>query len=120
MVTACLKHASTKLSVKANIAEAIYLGESWAFIDYPGSGEFLQNTYNALMVVDVVIVVTDPDPNRAIMVEPFLKFLNEHWIRHILFINRGRLAEQRYPGSLGSLTDSIGTTPRATCPTYPG
>ena len=77
-----------QMSVEPNIAGGIYLGESWTFIDCPGSFEFLQDTYNALMVADVAVVVTDPDPGRAIMVAPILKFLDDRRIPHILFINR--------------------------------
>ncbi|KAF0109569.1 MAG: elongation factor G [Rhodospirillaceae bacterium] len=77
-----------QMSVEPNIAGGTYLGESWTFIDCPGSFEFLQDTCNALMVADVAVVVTAPDPGRAIMVAPILKFLDDRRIPHILFINR--------------------------------
>ncbi len=77
-----------QMGVEVNIAESTYLGEHWTFIDCPGSFEFLQDTWNALMVADVAIVVADPNPDRAIMVTPLLQFLDEHRIPHVLFINR--------------------------------
>jgi len=76
------------MSVELNIASAEYLGEKWTFIDCPGSVEFHQDTYNALMAVDAAIVVCEPDPARAVMVAPLLKFLDERKIPHLLFINK--------------------------------
>ncbi|MEO5373647.1 MAG: elongation factor G [Alphaproteobacteria bacterium] len=77
-----------QMSVELNVAETTYLGDSWTFLDCPGSFEFLQESYNALMVADVAVVVVDPDPARAVMVTPLLKFLDERNIPHMVFINR--------------------------------
>lgn len=76
------------MSVEPNLAGVDYLGERWTFIDCPGSVEFQQDTYNVLMAVDAAIVVCEPDPARAVMVAPLLKFLDEHGIPHMLFINK--------------------------------
>lgn len=76
------------MSVEPNLAGIEYLGERWTFIDCPGSVEFQQDTYNVLMAVDAAIVVCEPDPARAVMVAPLLKFLDEHGVPHILFINK--------------------------------
>lgn len=85
------------MSVELNIATTSFLGETWTFIDCPGSVEFMQEACNALMVVDAAIVVCEPDPNRAVMVSPVLKFLDEHGIPHLLFINKmdGNAADLR-------------------------
>ncbi|MBF0130480.1 MAG: 50S ribosome-binding GTPase, partial [Alphaproteobacteria bacterium] len=77
-----------QMSIEVNIAGARYLGDEWTFVDCPGSFEFLQESYNALMVADVAVVVCDPDPTRAVMVTPLLKFLDERKIPHMIFINR--------------------------------
>ncbi len=83
------KEAKDKqMSVENVIAETEYLDEKWFFIDTPGSVEFLQDTYNAMMVSDIVILCCDPDPDRVVMLTPFLKFLEERAIPHILFINK--------------------------------
>ncbi|AVM74842.1 elongation factor G [Magnetospirillum gryphiswaldense] len=76
------------MSVEPNLAGVEYLGERWTFIDCPGSVEFQQDTYNVLMAVDAAIVVCEPDPARAVMVAPLLKFLDEHGVPHLLFINK--------------------------------
>jgi elongation factor G len=76
------------MSVEPNVASAEYLGEKWTFIDCPGSVEFQQDAYNTLMAVDAAVVVCEPDPARAVMVAPLLKFLDERKIPHLLFINK--------------------------------
>lgn len=77
-----------QMSVEPNIACAEYLAERWTLVDCPGSVEFLQDTYNALTVVDAAVVVVEPDPARAVMVAPLLKFLDERKVPHLLFINK--------------------------------
>jgi elongation factor G len=76
------------MSVELNVAACDYLGERWTFVDCPGSVEFQQDSYNALMAVDAAIVVCEPDPARAVMVAPLLKFLDERQVPHVLFINK--------------------------------
>ncbi|CAA7622182.1 Elongation factor G-like protein [Candidatus Terasakiella magnetica] len=91
------------MSVEPNIATADYLGERWTFIDCPGSVEFQQDAYNALMAVDTAVVVCEPDPARAVMVAPLLKFLDEHKIPHILFVNKIDAAGTRLRETLEAL-----------------
>lgn len=76
------------MSVELSVASANYLGDPWTFIDCPGSVEFTQEAMHALLVSDVAIVVCEPDPNRAITVAPILRFLDDHKIPHILFLNK--------------------------------
>lgn len=77
-----------QMSVEPNFATTDYLEERWTLIDCPGSVEFQQDAYNALMAVDAALVVCEPDPARAVMVAPLLKFLDERKIPHLLFINK--------------------------------
>ena len=91
------------MSVEPNIASAEYLGEKWTFIDCPGSVEFQQDSYAALMVADVAVVVCEPDPARAVMVAPVLKFLDEHKVPHLLFVNKIDTAGTRLRETLEAL-----------------
>ncbi|MCH7511335.1 MAG: 50S ribosome-binding GTPase [Chloroflexi bacterium] len=50
-----------QMSVEVNVATTSYLGESFTFLDCPGSIEFLQETINVLPGVDAAIVVCEPD-----------------------------------------------------------
>ena len=78
------RHMSTEISA----ASAEFLGERWSFLDCPGSVEFAQETYGALKVADVAIVVVDPEPDRALVVGPLLHFLDANDIPHMIFINK--------------------------------
>ena len=76
------------MSTEISAASAEFLGERWSFLDCPGSVEFMQDTYSALKVADVAVVVVDPEPDRAHAVQPLLHFLAENDIPHMIFINK--------------------------------
>ncbi len=76
------------MSTQISVATTTYLEEEWTFIDCPGSVEFMQDTFAALMVADVAIVVCEPSPDKAVLVAPILKFLDDHGIPHMIFINK--------------------------------
>lgn len=76
------------MSTEISAAAAEFLGERWSFLDCPGSIEFMQDTYSALKVADVAVVVVDPEPERAHAVQPLLHFLDANDIPHMIFINK--------------------------------
>ena len=77
-----------QMSTEPNVATTEYLGDPWTFLDCPGSIEFGQETRNALMVADTAIVVCEPVVDKAMTLAPVLKFLDDHQIPHLLFINK--------------------------------
>jgi len=77
-----------KMSVEMSTATADYLGETWTFIDCPGSVELAQEARNALLICDVAIVVAEPVVDKALTLGPLFKFLDDNQIPHILFINK--------------------------------
>jgi elongation factor G len=77
-----------QMSTEPNVATTEYLGDTWTFIDCPGFVELIQESYNALMVADAAVVVCEPEPQKALIVAPLLRFLDEHKIPHLLFINK--------------------------------
>ncbi|WP_430395901.1 elongation factor G [Ferrovibrio sp.] len=79
---------SRQMTIEPNIASLSFLGESWSFIDCPGSVELAQEALAALMVADIAIVVAEPDPTRAVTLAPLLQFLDARRIPHLLFINK--------------------------------
>jgi elongation factor G len=95
----------SKMGVELNIAGCSYLGDRWTFLDCPGSIEFQQDTQNALMVCDVAVVVVEPEPQRAIMVAPLLRFLDQYEIPHILFINKVEAAKARLAETLTAIQE---------------
>lgn len=72
------RHMSTEMTV----AQTRYLDEEWHFIDCPGSVDFAQDAREAAMICDVAIVVVEPDPTRAMIAAPTLKFLDRNRIPH--------------------------------------
>jgi elongation factor G len=65
-----------------------FMGDHYALIDTPGAVDFVADADFALPAVDLAIVVADPDPDKAILIQPCLHALEEMKIPHILFINK--------------------------------
>jgi elongation factor G len=83
------------MSTEMSIASAEFLGEQWHFLDCPGSVEFCHDTYAALMVADVAIVVCEPEATRALTLSPLFHFLDQHKIPHMVYINKMDHANDR-------------------------
>ncbi|WP_029009107.1 elongation factor G [Azospirillum halopraeferens] len=77
-----------QMSVEVSLATTEYLGERWHFLDCPGSVELAYETQCALMACDVAVVVAEPQAEKAVILAPLLKFLDDYKIPHILFINK--------------------------------
>lgn len=76
------------ISTEMSVAACRFMDEDWTLIDCPGSVELLSDTRAAMMVADIVVVVADPFPERALAVSPLLKFLDDRRIPHLVFVNR--------------------------------
>ncbi|NJR18350.1 MAG: elongation factor G [Calothrix sp. CSU_2_0] len=77
-----------KMSVEVSAACCEYNDVQFTFIDCPGSIEFAQETYNALIGVDAAIVVCEPITNRVQTLAPLFKFLDDWEVPHIVFVNK--------------------------------
>lgn len=78
------RHMGTEI----NVATAQFGELEMTLLDCPGSVELLQETLNALVGVDMAIVVCEPLSDRAFTLTPLFKFLDDWQIPHILFINK--------------------------------
>ncbi len=76
------------MSVEVSTASTQYNDVRFTFIDCPGSVEFAQETYNALMGVDAAIVVCEPIRDRVLTLAPLFKFLDDWEIPHLVFVNK--------------------------------
>jgi elongation factor G len=76
------------MTTEVNVATMDYLGDAWTLLDCPGSVELAQEAHNALMAADIAVVVCEPAQDKAVTVAPLLKFLDDHRIPHVLFINK--------------------------------
>ena len=77
-----------QISTEVSAATADYEGVTFTFIDCPGSIEFAAEARYALMGADAAIVVCEPAAERATMLAPIFRFLDENDIPHVLFINK--------------------------------
>jgi len=77
-----------QMSVEVSAASTEYNGIRFTFIDCPGSVEFAQETYNALMGVDAAIVVCEPICERVLTLASLFKFLDDWEIPHLVFVNK--------------------------------
>jgi elongation factor G len=76
------------MSVELNIADANFLGDSFTFIDCPGSIEFQHEGALALTACDAAVVVCEPDPKRVAALQLILKQLEDRGIPRFLFLNK--------------------------------
>jgi elongation factor G len=76
------------MSVELNIADATFLGDTFTFIDCPGSIEFQHEGALALTACDAAVVVCEPDPKRVAALQLIMKQLEDRGIPRFLFLNK--------------------------------
>jgi elongation factor G len=76
------------MSVELNIADATFLGDTFTFIDCPGSVEFQAETLTAIAACDAAVIVCEPDPRRLSALQVIFKHLDDAHIPHLLFLNK--------------------------------
>src|SRR5580700_2224327 len=91
------------MSTELNVANASFLDDPWTILDCPGSVELLYEAQQAMLVADVVVVVCEPEVERAITVSALLRFLSRNNIPHMLYINKLDTANARVRDVLAAL-----------------
>lgn len=91
------------MSVEVNTATTTFMDDEFTFLDCPGSIEFLQEAYNALIGVDAAVVVCEPDAARINALQPLLKVLDDNSIPRFIFINKIDKAS----GSVSDLLEAL-------------
>ena len=76
------------MSVALNVADVQFLGDSFTFVDCPGSIEFQNEGALALTACDAAVVVCEPDAKRVPALQIILKQLEDRGIPHFLFLNK--------------------------------
>jgi elongation factor G len=92
-----------QMSTELNVAAAKYLGDSWTFLDCPGSVELAWEAQGILLAADVAVVVAEPETERVLTMSPLFKFLDDHQIPHMVFINKMDTATARVSEVLAAL-----------------
>ena len=94
-----------QMSVEVSAASTTYQGINFTFLDCPGSIEFAQETYNALVGAGAAIVVCEPVIDRVLTLAPLFKFLDDWEIPHLVFINKMDRAQNNFMDILHALKD---------------
>ncbi len=97
-----------QMTVEINAASTEYGGVRFTFLDCPGSIEFIQETYNALIGVDAVVIVCEPVADRVLTLSPVFKFLDDWQIPHLVFINKMDRADVDFMDVLKALKSVSG------------
>ncbi|MFZ5668727.1 MAG: elongation factor G [Pseudomonadota bacterium] len=75
-------------TVELNLGGFSFMDDRYAVVDFPGSVEFRAETDHGLAAVDLAIVVIDPDPDKAILVQPWLRELERLGVPRAIFVNK--------------------------------
>jgi elongation factor G len=92
-----------KMSVALTAATTTFMGESYTFLDCPGSVEFVHDMRAALPAVDAAVVVCEADEKKLPQLQIILRELEELKIPRFLFLNKIDRASQRVRETLATL-----------------
>ena len=84
-----------KMSVELSVATTNFLGDSYTFIDCPGSVEFIHDMRAALPAVDAAVVVCEADEKKVPQLQLILRELEDLKIPRFLFLNKIDKADKR-------------------------
>src|SRR5499426_3438167 len=76
------------MSVELSVATTNFMGESYTFVDCPGSVEFAHDMRAALPAVDAAIVVCEMDEKKVPQLQLILRELEDQKIPRFLFVNK--------------------------------
>jgi len=77
-----------RMSVELSVATANFMGDSYTFLDCPGSVEFVHDMRAVLPAVDVAVVVCEMDEKKIPQLQLILRELEDQKIPRILFLNK--------------------------------
>ena len=84
-----------KMSVEATFATTTFMGDSYTFIDCPGSIEFIHDMRSVLPAVDAAVVVCEADEKKVPQLQLILRELEDQNIPHFLYLNKIDKADKR-------------------------
>ena len=94
-----------EMGVELNVASCEYLGDTYTFLDCPGSIEFGQEAANALIGADAAVVVCEPEVDKVMALSPTLKMLDDLGVPRFIFVNK----IDRATGSVRDLLEALQT-----------
>jgi elongation factor G len=84
-----------RMSVELTVATTMFMGDSYTFIDCPGSVEFIHDMRAVLPFVDAAVVVCEADEKKVPQLQLILRELEDLKIPHFLFLNKIDKADKR-------------------------
>src|SRR4051812_23764697 len=104
-----------KMSVELTVATTSFMGDSYTFIDCPGSVEFSHDMRAALPAVDAAVVVCEADEKKVSQLQLVLRELEDLKIPRFLFLNKIDKADRRGGGA----AQLFGAAPPGRCVVWP-
>src|SRR4029077_1774553 len=83
------------MSVELTVATTAFMGDSYTFIDCPGSVEFIHDMRAVLPFVDAAVVVCEADEKKVPQLQLILRELEDLKIPRFLFLNKIDKADKR-------------------------
>ena len=84
-----------QMSVELSVATTTFMGDSYTFIDCPGSVEFVHDMRAVLPAVDAAVVVCEADEKKMPQLQLILRELEDLKIPRFLFLNKIDKADKR-------------------------
>jgi elongation factor G len=92
-----------KMGVGLTAATTSFMGDSYTFIDCPGSVEFAHDMRAAIPAVDAAVVVCEADERKLPQLQIILRELEDLGIPRFLFLNKIDRANKRIRETLATL-----------------
>ncbi len=77
-----------RMSVELSVATTTFMGDTYTFLDCPGSVEFVHDMRAVLPAIDVAVVVCELDEKKVPQLQLILRELEDRKIPRILFLNK--------------------------------
>ena len=77
-----------KMTVELSVASTNFMGDTYTFVDCPGSVEFVHDMRAALPAVDAAVIVCELDEKKVPQLQLILRELEEQQIPRFLFLNK--------------------------------
>src|SRR5665647_1052562 len=84
-----------KMGVGLTAASTSFMGDSYTFIDCPGSVEFAHDMRAAIPAVDAAVVVCEADEKKIPQLQLIMRELEDRKIPRFLFLNKIDKADMR-------------------------
>src|SRR5215831_2654896 len=84
-----------RMSVEISVATTTFMGDSYTFIDCPGSVEFIHDMRAVLPAIDAAVVVCEADERKVPQLQLILRELEALNIPRFLFLNKIDKADKR-------------------------